>query len=150
MIKAPSDNLYIYNEDQANYQSLSKFARNRKGNSISDRKKLEDDHYFHNNNNAKFDQRNISESAEFKHDESLNDRDIAGIENELVLEGNEENQKDNEENQQENKENLENQEKIEENIENMENFQEKGYFNSLNANGKAKWLGMKMDFGDTV
>ena len=138
--KPLSENLYIYNEDQANYQSLSKFAQKKRGNSISDSKIINNTDGNNNkyHNDPRFDPKNISESAEFRHDESLNDREVGEL-NEQILEENNRN----EENQQE----FENA-AMEMGI-NQENL---GYFNSLNAHGtgRGKWIGMKVDFGDTV
>lgn len=139
--KPLSENLYIYNEDQANYQSLSKFAhKNRGNNSISNVNHTDGNNKY--SNDPRFDPKNISESAEFRHDESLNDRELGEL-NEQILEENNRN----EENQQE-FENAPN-EINEMGIINQENL---GYFNSLNAHGtgRGKWIGMKVDFGDTV
>ena len=70
--------------------------------------------------------------------ESLNDREIGEL-NEQILE--------------ENNKNEENQQEFENNdIEMGINQENLGYFNSLNAHGtgRGKWIGMKVDFGDTV
>lgn len=143
--KPLSENLYIYNEDQANYQSLSKFAHGKRGNSISENKKS----YFQ-GSHSKMDPRNISESAEFRPDESLNDRDL---ENHVMDNIHAENPNINEEHQQ-NHNNEQNVDPEQNNDpENVVNEENKAYFVSsmkTNGEGRQRWLGMQADLGGTV
>ena len=114
-----NDNLYIYNVDQANYQSLSKFrkkseicenSKDEKNSENSEensqnkfrdaKRNFEDLNEFHvekdfyqgiPSKNNKFDAK-ISESAEFRIEESLNDREIDRNDEDLGIK--EENERD--------------------------------------------------------
>ena len=170
-----NENLYIYNENQANYQSLSKFSKSKK--SFSEAKKNFDDpneyqlevHYLKGNDVNRFDPRNISESAEFRqdHDDSLNDRDGEQQKIEDLIENEEENKdEENEENYDSHRKNLKNKKfndkwlsplsndskKINGNDQdNKENTPEVKNFSSHDDNGvSGRWSGMKVDLGGTV
>lgn len=132
-------NLYIYNESQADYQSLSKFYHNQQKNEEihNDEEGLNNYYLDKNYNNfqnmrniQKSDNKNISESAEFKNDESINDRE--------------------EKIQDQNEDIPEQDEEIHE-ISQREIVQNQGFFKSFNSQiQKNKWQGNRIDFGETV
>lgn len=125
-----NNNLYIYNESQADYQSLSKFYHNHhKNEEFPTEDEGLNNYYLDKNykNIQKSENKNISESAEFKNDESINDREEKNQEHEDIPEQDEE---------------------IHE-ISQREIVQNQGFFKSFNSQIQ-KNKGNRIDFGETV
>lgn len=129
-------NLFIYNESQGNYQPLSKFYNSNQQKEKGEENVIQN-YYIDQNYNSqsvkiysKTEHKNISESAEFRNDESLNDRDDNDKEAERNDNGNE---------------------GIipEQNEEILESGENQKFFKSFNSH-KTKWVGFRGDLGETV